>query len=350
MTERVGLLLGVDGGNTKTVALLAAADGTILGSGRAIGCADIYKVPDAAAMRVVAEAVAAAVDEARTAGAGAAGARGVEPGDGPTASAFSMAGADWPEDIEDLRALLGRRWPDPLVVNDAIGALRAAIPAGPGVVVVGGTGVATGARGPDGALWHSSFWQEPQGAHELGIRALHAVYRAELGIDPPTDLTPAVLAALDAPDVEEVLHRQSRRGPGAWRGARTLAPLLLDAAEAGAPAAMAIVDEHGRALGRMAAAAARRVGLEDGEAFDLALAGGLFRHPGSRLRDAILAATRERAPGVRLVLPELEPAVGALLLAFDAAGIEADDHVLARMHATLPAAALYDTRLASPDG
>jgi N-acetylglucosamine kinase-like BadF-type ATPase len=331
-----GVLLGVDAGNTKTVAIAAAADGTILGSGRAIGCADIYKVAPDMVLRVVGAAVDAALPD------GAARAL-------PAASAFSMAGADWTEDMDDLRAILRARWPDPVVVNDAIGALRAAIPDGPGVVVVGGTGVATGARGPDGTLWHSSFWQERQGAHELGVSALRAIYRAELGIDPPTALTATVLEALDAPDVEAVLHRQSTRGPGRWTGARTLAPLLLDAAEAGDSAAISIVEEHGRALGRMAAAAARRVGIDDGEAFDLALAGGLFRHAGSRLRDAVLAATRERAPGVRLVLPELEPAVGALLLAFDAAGVATDDAVLGRMRATLPGAALYDTRLASPD-
>ncbi|HKF85569.1 MAG TPA: BadF/BadG/BcrA/BcrD ATPase family protein, partial [Candidatus Limnocylindrales bacterium] len=302
-----GALLGIDAGNTKTIALVASPDGTILGSGRALGCADIHAVPEDEALRIVGTAIDAAIGmvaaEPRTDGDRSPPLR---------RAAFSMAGADWPEDLDELRTRLGVRWPDPVVVNDAIGALRAAIPDGPGVVVVGGTGVATGARGLDGRLWHSSFWQEPQGAHELGVRALHAVYRSELGIDPPTTLTPAVLDVLGAPDVETVLHRQSRRGAGPWRGARMLAPLLLDAAEAGDAAAIAVVEEHGRALGRMAAAAARRVGIEDGSPFDLALAGGLFRHPGTRLRDAVLAAVRVRAPGVREVVPELEPAVGAL--------------------------------------
>jgi N-acetylglucosamine kinase-like BadF-type ATPase len=340
VTDRSGgLLLGVDGGNTKTLALVATPDGTIVGTGRAVGCADIYAAPVDEAMAVVWRAVDAAMVAAAT-----------EASAGDRRAAFSMAGADWPEDVVELRALLATRVPDPLVVNDAIGALRAAIPHGPGVVVVAGTGVATGARGADGRLWHSSFWQEPQGAHELGIRTLHAVYRSALGIDPPTALTSAVLDALGAPDVEAILHRQTHRGPARWRGARTLAPLLLDIAETGDAAAIAIVDEHGRLLGRMAAAAARRVGIEDGAAFDLALAGGLFRHHGERLRAGVLAAVRERAPGVREVVPELEPVVGALLLAFDAAGLAMDDARLGRLRATLPDAALYDTRLASPDG
>jgi N-acetylglucosamine kinase-like BadF-type ATPase len=340
VTDRSGgFLLGVDGGNTKTLALVATPDGTIVGTGRAVGCADIHAVPVDEAMAVIARAIDAALAEAA-----------VPAGTGGLRAAFSMAGADWPEDVEELRSRLGAHASAPVVVNDAIGALRAAIPDGPGVVVVGGTGVATGARGPGGGLWHSSFWQERQGAHELGIRTLHAVNRSALGIDPPTALTAAVLDALGAPDVEAALHGQSRRGPGRWRGARTLAPLLLDVAETGDPAAVAIVDEHGHALGRMAAAAARRVGIEDGAPFDLALAGGLFRHHGARLRAGVLAAVRERAPGVREVVPELEPVVGALLLAFDAAGLAMDDARLARLRATLPDAALYETRLASPDG
>ena len=35
------LLLGVDGGNTKTIALVARRDGTVVGVGTA-GCADIH--------------------------------------------------------------------------------------------------------------------------------------------------------------------------------------------------------------------------------------------------------------------------------------------------------------------
>jgi N-acetylglucosamine kinase-like BadF-type ATPase len=34
-------LLGVDGGNTKTIALVARSDGAIVGAGRA-GCSDVY--------------------------------------------------------------------------------------------------------------------------------------------------------------------------------------------------------------------------------------------------------------------------------------------------------------------
>jgi N-acetylglucosamine kinase-like BadF-type ATPase len=323
-----GLLLGVDGGNTKTIALLARADGSIVGAGRVLGCADLYAVPPEAAFARIWQAV----DDA-LAGAGG----------GPVrAAAFSMAGADWPEDHALLREAFAQRFPEPVVVNDALGALRAAIPHGSGVVVVAGTGAATGARGPDGQTWHSSFWQEPQGAHELAVQALHAVYRAELGIDPPTALTEAVLTAAGAPDVAALRHRQTRR-EDRWAAIDALAPVLLDVAASGDPAALRAVRDQGASLGRTAVAAARQVGIGD-EPFELALAGGLFRHPAPELADAVIEAVRKQLPAVVVVRPELEPAAGALLLSFDAAGIVVDDGTEARLRASMPDARLFDTR------
>ena len=322
------LLLGVDGGNTKAIALVAGSDGSVLGAGRVTGCADPYAVGLDDAL----EAIVAAADRALAeAGGGSVG-----------PAVFSLAGADWPEDHARLAGALGARWPAAVVVNDGIGALRAALPGGPGVVIVLGTGAATAARAIDGRTWHTSFWQEPQGARELGALALQAVYRAELAIDPPTALTDRVLARLGATSVEAVLHGMTRREGRLWAEPAILAATLLDAAEDGDPTATAIVTRHGAALGRTGLAAARRVGI-DGLPFALALAGGVARHPGRLLADAIVGAVREGAPEVRVVRPELEPAAGALLLAFDAAGIAVDGPVRARLLASLPPDALYDT-------
>ena len=46
------ILLGVDGGNTKTVAVVAGADGTILGGARILGTSDIYAVPPDVAVAI----------------------------------------------------------------------------------------------------------------------------------------------------------------------------------------------------------------------------------------------------------------------------------------------------------
>ncbi len=328
------LLLGVDGGNTKTIAVVARSDGEVVGAGRVLACSDIYSTSPDEALAVVRRAVDDALAQAgATAGT-------MQP---IGASAFSMAGADWPEDYQLLEILLGTPWPGAIVVNDAIGALRAAIPTGPGVVVVAGTGTATGARGPDGRTWHSSFWQEPQAARELGEKTLRAVYRAELGIDPPTALTGLVLDAAGGPDVESLLHRRTMRGERRLDEPAALAAVLLDAAESGDETAVSIVRAHGASLGAYALATARRVGIAADSVFGVALTGGVFRHRGRLLRDSTLEAVRAAAPRANEVKPSLEPVAGALLLAFDAAGIAVDGAVDERLLATLPAAALYET-------
>ena len=91
--EGMSWVLGVDGGNTKTLAAVADASGRTRGAGTG-GTADIYNAatPDDAI-----DAIEAAVSEA-LAEAGIAAAE-------LDAAVFSLAGADWPEDF----ALLERR-------------------------------------------------------------------------------------------------------------------------------------------------------------------------------------------------------------------------------------------------
>jgi N-acetylglucosamine kinase-like BadF-type ATPase len=325
-------VLGVDGGNTKTIALVANCDGVIAGSGRG-GCSDIHGAgsPEAALVQLDA-AVSGALQSA-----------GVEPGQ-LAAAAFSLAGADWPEDFALLRAALGQRGfaRNLEIVNDGLGGLRAGSPDGCGVAVVCGTGVATSARAPGGRVWWSSYWQEPQGALELGEKTLRAVYRAELGLDPPTALTGRVLAHFGVETVEEVLHRMTaRQRPRAYID--RLAPALLDEAAGGDAVARAIVQAHGAALGDYALIAARKVGLDSGP-FHLVLSGGVLRHPTHLLRDALVERVRAAVPGVRPISSRLEPAAGAVLLALDAAGRAVDPPLLERLSASLPEAALFSTQ------
>ena len=95
-------VLGVDGGNTKTIALVAALDGTILGAGRA-GCGDIYNAPiegsnwpdsASAAIANIEYAVETALQAAQ-----------VKSADLVTA-VFNMAGADWLEDFALLETAM----------------------------------------------------------------------------------------------------------------------------------------------------------------------------------------------------------------------------------------------------
>ena len=333
-TSSTGWVLGVDGGNTKTLALVGRLDGAIVGVGRS-GTSDIYA-------RSTPEEAVAEVEQAVNVALQMAGVRAEE----LVAGAFSMAGADWPEDYALLESAfthrgLGRRI---VVVNDGLGALRAGSPEGIGVVVACGTGTATAARSADGRAWHSSWWQDVEGAHQLGLKALSAVYRAELGIDPPTSLREALLKYFEKEEVVEVLYEfYKRTGPRPSDGKVSgLARVLLDEAESGDPVAGRIAQEHGAALGDYALAAARQVGIE-GTPFDLVLAGGVIRHRSRLIPEALIARVHATSPEARPIYSRFEPAVGALFLALEAAGIPVDEGLLVRLIPTLPEPSFFAT-------
>jgi N-acetylglucosamine kinase-like BadF-type ATPase len=315
------LLLGVDGGNTKTIALVARDDGTVVGAGTA-GCADIHN----------ARSPEHAFGEVVLASAAALQAAGARAGD-LAAAAFSLAGADWPEDFELLRSGLAERLEllvEPLVVNDAIGAIRSGTDDGVGVAAICGTGGAVGARNGRGEIFHLGFWPDGTGAFALGSAGLAAVWRAGIGVGPETSLTARALARWECPDSLSLLHAFTRLGGlGEVPPNRSLfADAVLDEAAAGDPVAAGIVELAGRNLGEYARVCAEQT-AQLGSPFPLVLSGGVLRHPSALLRESILG----RVPDAEPVYPLVEPVAGAVLLAADRAGAQLD---LERLGATSP--------------
>jgi N-acetylglucosamine kinase-like BadF-type ATPase len=327
------LVLGVDGGNSKTIALVAAADGEVLGAGRA-GGSDIYNAEsEMAALDEVCRAVEQALDQA-----------GVSAGE-LAAAAFSLAGADWPEDVALLREAIGAFGfgREHRVVNDAIGALRAGTPDGVGVGITCGTGIAIGARNAGGDIWYSGHWPVAYGGSELGRDALKAVYEAELGLGPETSLETAILAFFEVETVEDVLHRCTARwAEWNFRTEAQLAPVLLDEAARGDSVAMQIVLRAGARNADVAMAAATALGLHQAP-FRLVLSGGVLRHP-SRLLERAIRTRIEEAMPVGETVPDLpEPVVGAALLALDLLDGPASQSVCERLVETLPGPELFKT-------
>lgn len=304
-----GLLLGVDGGASKTVALIASSDGTVMGYGRD-GSSDIHAADDP-------EQPIGRVAAAVRAAAGMAGVPTRDLG----SCVFSVCGADWPEDIalyaSRLRALLDLPIA-PTVMNDAMGALRAGCD-GVGVALVLGTGGAIGARGPSGETWFSGMRLEPSGALELGRHALGLLIRGEYGPGPVPGFRDSALTAFEARSVEELLHAVTARGGLGDAGLGRLAAVFLEAGHQGDPDVFAFVAEHGRMLASYVRAAATRVSLPEA-GNTLVVSGGLLRHHCSDLLDSITA----HLPGFRVLRPTMEPVFGALLWAADASGARPD--------------------------
>ena len=303
------LLLGVDGGNTKTVALVVEPDGTLAGSGRG-GCGDIHAGSPEAALVEIVGAVRSALDDAGATAEDLAG------------SAFSLAGADWPEDFVLLRNELEDRLAlpaSPEIVNDALGGLRSGSEDMVGVAVVIGTYAAVGARNAEGELFHLGFWPDKTGAFALGSQALAAIWRHMLGLGTSTSLLGRALDRWQCADAEELLHAFTRIGGLGDAEAGRFADAVLDEAEAEDLVAREIVARVGRVMGDYARVCAARTGQLDAP-FTLVLSGSVLRHPSALLRATIL----ERVPDGQPVFPGLDPVAGAVLLAADRAGERPD--------------------------
>lgn len=301
------LLLGVDGGNTKTVAVVVTGEGDVLGTGRA-GCGDIHngRGPEAAMAEIV-RAVGAALDEARAVASDLA------------AAAFSLAGADWPEDFDYLRRGLRERLAlpeDPEVVNDAVGGLRSGTDDMVGVAVVIGTYSALAGRNAAGELFHFGFWPDSTGAHGLGSQALAAIWRHMLGLGPETTLLGRALERWGCEDAEELLHALTKvDGLSDDSEKARFADAVLDEAETGDRLARDIVETVAGRMGDYARVCASRTG-QDGAPFPLVLCGSVLRHPSPLLRSVLVS----RVPDGDPVYPDVEPVAGAVLLAADRAG------------------------------
>ncbi len=310
------LLLGVDGGATKTVAVVADASGRVLGAGRG-GSSDIHAERDP---QVAIDRVADAAGQALRAAGVAGSALGQ--------AAFGLCGADWPEDMtlyaERLTAALGLRRP-PVIVNDALGALRAGTDDGIGVSLVIGTGGAIGARGPTGMTWFSGMRLEASGATELGRVAYALLIRGEYGGGPVPGFQAAALATHDVDTVEELVRAITARESGTGdQGVARLAAVLLEAGHAGDPMARTAIEAHATMLAGYVRAAGERVGFHDPGDVPLVITGGVLRHRCTDLLTGIVT----RAGSQRLVRPDAEPVYGVVLLAADELGLRPDIGIL----------------------
>jgi N-acetylglucosamine kinase-like BadF-type ATPase len=323
-------LVGVDGGTTKTIALVANEHGQILGSARGGGSnwtGEDVEIP----MAVVIHTVQVALNHA--------GLRGED----IQLGVFSLAGADWPEDHTRREAVLSKAAIAQRVIvkNDSFGGLRAGISRPYGMVIAAGTGLNAAVIAPDGREWAFGYYETYGGANTIANEAFAAVLRAEDGRDGPTLLTALVLRKLDFPTVEALLRASILRkiDHGAFL---SLCPCVFDAALEGDSAAEQILLRQGRGLAEYVAAMVRRFGMRDLE-FDVVLAGSVFKGRGPLLIDTVTQEVHRAAPRAVIVRPQFEPVVGSLLMAYDAVQLPVTNEMYQILGKSVPAKEFFDT-------
>jgi glucosamine kinase len=295
-------VLGIDAGGTKTVCLLADAQGRTIAESRGPG-ANLHAAGELAVEKALHEVMEEAIGERPIV---------------PSAICLGIAGVDRDDEAGIVRAIMRRIGYKSrvLVVNDALIALVAGAGDAPGIVLIAGTGSIAYGRSAAGEAARAGGWGHMIGdegsGYWIGREALAAVMRAGDGRGPATGLTGEVLAHFSVSDVSRlpriVYDRELPRVAVAELG-----PFVQRMGEQGDAVATRILERAVDELVLAAQSVATRLEMR-GDAFTFYLAGGAFRAV-PWLATALPARLVEVAPRAQVEKLDREPAAGAVWLA-----------------------------------
>ena len=306
------IVVGIDGGGSKTHAIVADETGTSLGEATGPGSAVKPGEEDRSA-DVIAQAARDALEQAGM------------PDVTPRVLCVGVAGAGRENAKQALwQALVARDVASDVVVHTDFGiALDDAFGDGPGVLLIAGTGSAAFGRSPAGTTGRCGGWgpiigDEGSGTW-IGRRALSIVSAAADGRESQTALTGAVLTAAEVNDAADLIP---------WAAAATreqiasLAPVVFSVAEAGDLRANAVVSLAVEELMLHIRALAQQLFGDERAAIPVALAGGLMTK-GTMLRKRLEHRLRAAVPGAQVKPTPIIAARGAVrgALRFVGAGV-----------------------------
>ncbi|MGH7069920.1 MAG: N-acetylglucosamine kinase [Acetobacteraceae bacterium] len=303
------LFLGIDGGQSSTLALIGGSSGQIIGAGRGGPCNHAE----------IAEGRARFIGAVRQCVAEACAQAGFDPGLAHFESACcGFSGG--PQSKESLLREIIQV--DRLVVaSDAWIALAGALSGESGIAVIAGTGSIALGRNSAGQTAQAGGWGyifgDEGSAFDMARQALRASLRFEESWGPSTQLYELFLAETGAPDANDLLHRFYT---GDYPRARvaSYAKLVDRAARNGDAVARQILRKSAAGLIRIADVVRAKI-FSNSEPVRVAFIGGVFQSA-MLLEDFRVGLS---ADGRTTVQPgAYPPAVGALFEAYRNSGIQ----------------------------
>jgi len=302
------LLLAVDGGGTKTQAVVSDLEGKILARGLAPS-STVHNVGFEQSCRALTTAIEGAL--VNVLGPQTRGDGHVWRAARISAACFGLAGIDSVEDEAQIAHWVREQGITTRfsVVNDSELILAAGTPEGWGVALVAGTGSVCLGRTREGRTVRVGGWGPILGDEGSGYRiAVSALHRATQTADGRADAKALLEAVLrhwslrDATALIRHVHADTMT-PSEIAG---LASVVLDLAARGDAEARSMLDHAADELARHVHSVVRRLGVTKPP---LALAGGLLR---ASLRTALLARVGEEVGAVNYVT---DPPLGGVVLA-----------------------------------
>ena len=297
-------VVGVDGGASKTVALIGTKSGKVLGRGES-GPSNYHNVGAAAASRAIKKAVTEAQRQA--------GLREVRPETAVVALAAVDSEIDRAVALRFVRRTKIAR--TSYVVHDSVAALYAATQGKPGIIVISGTGCVAAGVNEAGEYARAGGWgyliDDEGSAFDIGRKALTRAFRMLDGRARPTNLISILKRKFQVKMLEDALSLIYANGVSVEEVAR-LASLVSRAASRD-KACKGILNNAGITLAELACAVARRLCMTD-DSFEVATVGGSFKS-GRHLLKPFKARIKSECPRARVIRLKVEPARGAFLLA-----------------------------------
>jgi len=306
----VAYYLGIDGGGSKTTC--AVGDETSLLALAVAGPSNIARVGEVRARESLHQAVGQACAEAKI------DAREL------SRACIGAAGAGRQEIASVVRDMVAEVIPGSVeVVGDMQIALQAALGAGPGVIVIAGTGSIAYGRDARGETARAGGWgfsvSDEGSAHWIGRAAVGGLLRA---VDESAGDTVAQRSSLLFREMKSMWKTESfeelARAANSNPDFAALFPAVLAAADSGDEPARQVFAQAGRELARLARIVLLWLFPDRHEAVPLAMAGGVFRHA-PMIRELFYNEVRAAHPHVVLNSEVVEPVHGALQLARRAA-------------------------------
>lgn len=314
----LSFVIGIDGGGTRTRAVVVDESGTVIGLGLS-GPSDFDAVGYETAKTNLHSAIREAAQN-----------RLAE----ITSIHLGIAGVVSEKDNQIISSMLeGLEFSTTITItisHDCRTALAGAIGKKQGLVLISGTGSAVFGRNAQGDEILSGGWgylfADVGSGYYLGHQALSAVLNAYDGLGEPTALTLPVMESLQINDIMEVMHRiyHPRIDTSAIAA---LAPIVTKLAETD-KVAMKIIKNGCKGLAGVVAAAAKKLKFEGD--FHIVAVGGLATSQ-SVFSEILFQELTEAFPTAILSKPMASPLTGAVVVALENLGVEVNEELIEKI-------------------
>ncbi|OBZ10241.1 N-acetylglucosamine kinase [Bacillus sp. FJAT-26390] len=318
-------IIGIDGGGSKTYAVIVDANGDKISSGVA-GPSNHQTIGIDKALANINDSIDQALQAAGLSHADIAFAQ------------YGLAGLDREQDYQIVRPALSHipfaRWN---IVSDTFEGLRTGSPSNIGVVLICGTGSNAAGRNEAGETVQVGgigyLYGDNLGANYMATTMFRAAVRSWEGREIPSVLPEKLLQYFGFPTMGALINDFLDREIQYIREGK-LTISLHEAAREGDALAIRLLKEAGNELGITANTVIRRLGGFKGITVPIVLVGSVLQKGRSPyLLNELRRVLELENPNVELIIPELAPVYGAILLAMDHLEIPATKETIQKFNA-----------------